>query len=111
MAVWKILGRTCPAGPVSVADDGGQIALSYSLSNRYLGAAPESSNRWKGRLLHGGRPFFLWSAYFDSCRRLPGINNRLKPHGILQPYCGVVRSEEHQSELQSLMTISSAVFR
>src|SRR3546814_16685630 len=42
------------------------------------------------RSLHGGRPFFLWSAYFDSCRRLPGINNRLKPHGILQPYCGVV---------------------
>src|SRR3546814_9006220 len=44
-------------------------------------------------------------------RQPPGTAPEMRPHWIIVPLVGVVpRSEEHTSELQSLMRISYAVF-
>src|SRR3546814_7251080 len=81
---------------------------------------------WKGRLLHGGRPFFIPVLRRSSGASQSSNGNRTMPHAG-QPYSPpqprrlsrlqervvpqrMSRSEEHTSELQSLMRTSYAVF-
>src|SRR3546814_10281739 len=55
--------------------------------------------------IHAPSPW-AWS----ECARSPGAWGWRAPHGRSSPSAAQTRSEEHTSELQSLMRISSAVF-
>src|SRR3546814_6063544 len=85
---------------------GGEISIGDGTSIgrvRGLGAAKEGTHHWWHQRLTAGGNLLLVLWFVFSMARLPAYD-----HATLIDWIG--RSEEHTSELQSLMRISYAVF-